>query len=113
MKWYIELDTAPADEDCAQCGQPGYEERARRECSAYIEQLWREIKKRKGIDRENAPESFSLTRRSSNHEYGIYYTVGIGYDPDVEESIDLAIDVENNIPLLWDEEAKKQLENER
>lgn len=54
---YISLGATPCDEDCAQVGQEDYSTQSKKECQAYINQLWRIIKSR-GVN--FVPESFDL-----------------------------------------------------
>jgi len=105
----IYIGSTPCEEDCAQVGSDDYYERAKRECRAFINQLWRVINKEKGVTRETAPDSFALVVKSENHDYGSYYEVAARYNDNDEKAGDLAFWCENNAPTNWDEEAKKEL----
>jgi len=41
MKETIYIGSSPPEEDCAQVGEEGYHAQSRRECRAYINQLYR------------------------------------------------------------------------
>lgn len=107
----IELGSAPADEDCAQTiDKETYVERANKECRVYIRQLWRVLGEL-GVTQDDAPESFNLVvKRNSGHDFGDYYEVAVRFDNADEKAVSLAIQVENNIPLKWDEDAKRELQ---
>lgn len=108
MKEYVFIGPCPCDENCAQVGSDNYADQARKECRAYINQLWRWLKT-KGITQENAPESFSITTKSESHDYGTYYEVAFIFDDRNETAMNLAYDLESEVPTNWDCEAKKEL----
>lgn len=95
---YFELGPVPANEECEQLGNNYNEAKARKECIAYKHQLDRQF----GTDCRFAVKSFA-------HEYGRYYEVVIRYTEDDESSEDIAFNVEQNLPLEWDEDARKEL----
>ena len=101
MRDYLTLGPTPAEEPCAQVGTPDYMRRTRIETSAYIDQL---------IRRFGQPPGLSLFRvKRFPHEFGDYHEVVITYDDEVEDSVDFAFNVENNLPGEWDEQAKAVL----
>ncbi len=110
MKDYIFLGSSPCDEKCAQVGEYNYHEQARKECRAYINQLWRELDKQ-GVPKEHSPEGFDLVIKSESHDFGTYYEVAAKYDDYEEEeaACQLAFQIECNLPLNWDDGAKKEL----
>lgn len=110
MREYLEIGATPCEENCAQVGSPDYTERARKECKAYINQLWRFIKKEKGLDPDAAPTSFNLVVRSQPHDFGSYYEVAARYDDINADAADLAYFLESEGPTTWDDEAKKELQ---
>lgn len=108
MRDYITLGPTPADEDCAQIGESGYYEKAKKECSVYINQMTR-ILAANGWPKEKWPEGFNLVVKSSAHDFGTYHEVNVRFDSDDEKSSDLAYFCDGLIPAEWDEEAKKEL----
>jgi hypothetical protein len=98
---YIELGCAPCDESCAQVGEPGFRERARKEMDAYINQLYREFP-------DLRLSSVFLKKMWVQHDFGVYGEVIAEYGDD-DESYALAVQVENYLPCNWDEEAILEL----
>ena len=96
------LGPVPYAEDCAQLGTPGYYERARKECRAYRNQLRRVF--------GEPPGNASFVMKSFPHDLGSYHEICVRYDPNNEEESDFAYMCEGNLPELWDEEARKELE---
>ncbi len=114
MKDYIYLGATPSEEDCAQVGTEGYAERARFECKVFINQIWRWLGK-KGLNKDNVPESFGIFMKSQSHDFGTYYEVVIKFDDNDEAACDLAFDVEDNFEEDYfhienDKVFKKELE---
>ncbi len=105
----IELETAPWDEECAQVGEPRYYEKATKEAKVHTNQIWRWIKESKGVDKDTAPKSFKILTKSFSHDYGSYLMIVIKFDDTDNAAIDLAFELENNLPGHWDYEAKKEL----
>lgn len=109
MREQIELGPAPVDEDCAQVGEDGYEERAHKEARAFVTQLWRLLKRDLNVDSASCPESFRIAVKSFAHDFGRYYEAAAVFDDDDEAAVDLAYHLEANLPLIWDEDAKQEL----
>lgn len=101
MRDCIDVGPAPPMENCAQVGSPGYWERARKECRAYIALL------RRALGPE--PEGASLTVRSNPHDFGTYLSVCCHYDPAIAAALDYAFRCEAEGPQEWDEVARKEL----
>lgn len=97
----IFLGPVPALENCAQVGDPGYSEKARAECKAYLNQLKRKF--------GEPPMGGSLKMISCPHDFGEYYEVVAFYDERFPDSAEWAFDVEDNLPELWDDEARVEL----
>ncbi len=97
----MDLSCVPYDEPCAQVGQGGYDERAGKECRAYIAQL----KRMHGVP----PDGARLKIMHNPHDMGTYLSVAVVYDTNNEAAIDYAYKLEANTPASWDGEAKKQL----
>jgi len=109
MKDYMEIGATPCEENCAQVGSDDYTSKARKECNAYVNQLWRWLKSEKGITKDNAPESFNIVVRSNPHDFGSYLEVACRFDDSDEEAMELAFSIEENGPTHWDMQAKKEL----
>lgn len=95
------LGPVPCDESCEQLGH-GYDaDKARKECSAYKNQLRRMF--------PNPPENAGFRTKSNPHDFGTYFEVIVFYDDTDETSMEYAFNVERNLPESWDEEARKEL----
>ncbi|RLG67554.1 MAG: hypothetical protein DRO11_09995 [Methanobacteriota archaeon] len=92
---YIEIGPAPADESCAQVGDPDYSEKALKECRRFIKL----IRSKLGPE----PEGAELRVKSFSHDFGRYYEVVCYYDSDNEEAMEYAFRCEREAPTTWDE----------
>lgn len=93
-KRYIELGSAPANEDCVQVGSEDYAERAAKECREYIGLIRRFC----GVE----PDGAVLKIKAFPHDFGAYYEVVCWYDEDNEEAGNYAWRVEKEAPTTWD-----------
>ena len=111
MKEDFDLGPTPYDETCAQVGEKDYEENARKECTAYKNQLVRLVsaKYRRVLKRVYDAGDFSINSKSNRHDFGSYRSVVVRFNPDNEIAALLACWVENNTPGEWDEDAKEEL----
>lgn len=103
MRDYLEIDTVPTEEDCAQVGAPDYYERARREARAFIGQILRHYPE---------PRYGDITIKRNQHDFGEYLSIKINFDDDDEESCNWAFAIEgDNLAALreWDEIARAEL----
>lgn len=94
---YLTLGPTPCDEPCEQIGDSYNSTRARQEMKAYINQL-----------RRQSPDA-NLHIKSFPHDFGTYSEVCVIYNPDNEESANIAFDLESNLPANWDEKAIEEL----
>jgi hypothetical protein len=94
MQNYFCLGPSPAEEDCAQVSQPGYRERALKECARYIQLL------RDTFGQE--PEGARLSFKWFEHDFGAYCEVVCYFDTDVEASIEYAQRCEYGAPATWE-----------
>lgn len=92
---YITLGPAPAEEDCAQVGEPDYYTRAHEECRRYRNLIRRVL----GAE----PDGAQLTVTGFNHDFGHYYEVTVEYDPDNPAAVEYAFRCEAKAPGRWDE----------
>ena len=108
----MEIGSSPYNEECAQVGTDNYSEVARRECKAFIGQLYRTLESN-GIKRDELPEGFSLITKGSSHDFGTYYEVVCKFNSEDERSWDLYSYIDDNCPEMWDSIALKELGIER
>lgn len=101
MRDKLYLGCCPASEYCAQVGNNGYWEQAKRECRAWINQLRRVF----GPE----PPAAQLAISSNEHDFGSYLDTVVWFDTDDELARQYAYRVEDNRILLWDAEARKEL----
>jgi len=93
---YLEIGPVPADEDCQQCGTPGYcTIAARAECVRFMTA----IRLTCGIE----PQGAWLSIKRNEHDFGTYYEVIVKYDDNYPEAIDYAFKVESEAPTTWPE----------
>jgi len=95
MRNYLELGTAPTDEKCVQVtNKQEYLQPMREECKRYINLLKKLF--------PNKPEGCEYKIKSFPHDFGNYLEVVIYYNPEIEEEIEYAFNVENNLPNKWE-----------
>ena len=92
---YIDIGSAPPEEDCAQLGSRDYVKRARPECIRFIDLI------RKVVGPE--PEGASLQVKSNPHDFGTYLSVICYYDDNDDEATQYAFRCESEGPARWDE----------
>ena len=98
MREYLEIGSAPHDEDCAQVGTEDYAKRAKRECSLFAQQI---------LKHYGEPEYGYLTVKGHAHDFGTYYEVRACYDDEDEESTKWVFDIEGDVKgvlATWDAE---------
>jgi hypothetical protein len=95
MRDHLFIGSTPADEDCAQVGQPNYRREALAECRAFIEA----IKKKLGPPPENA----ELAIKACPHDFGTYHEVVCYYEDTDRKSLDYALKCESDAPATWAE----------
>lgn len=101
---YLDIDTTPYSEDCAQVGRPDYMPRARAEAKAFIAQIYREIP-----TPDDDKSTAYLTVKSHPHDFGSYLQVRIRFDPENERDVEWAYAVEGHSIEHWDDQAKADL----
>ena len=99
MRDFIELGSAPCNEDCAQVGSDNYFEESIAESKRYINLLEKKFGKHK-------PLNCSFKRKSFPHDFGNYYEVVVTFDSSDEESVKFAYYVENNLPENWSDDSE-------
>jgi hypothetical protein len=102
MRDWIDIGSSPPGEPCAQLGEAGYWEQAKREGRAYIALL------RRSLGEE--PTGARLSVRSNPHDFGTYLSVVCYFDTDSKEAADYALRCESQGPEYWDELARKELD---
>ena len=98
---YLTLGATPSGEDCAQVGTNGYATKARKECTAYKNQLERQF--------GSPPLGAYLSIKGFPHDFGTYHEVVVRYDENDKEAVEYAFKLEGDSPANWDDEAKKEL----
>ncbi len=94
MSEYIELGSAPADEDCVQVKSGGdYVEAMKKECGRFLELI------REKMGQE--PEGAKLAVKRFSHDFGPYFEVVCYYDENKEQSVEYAFECEANLPTRW------------
>ena len=96
---YIELGSAPYNEDCAQVGTPNYAVNARRECQHYITAIRNYL----GME----PDGAHLAVKSFPHDYGTYYETVCYYDPEDQAAVEYAFRCEGQGPATWEDGSVK------
>lgn len=105
MRDKLEIGSVPYGEDCQQVGTPDYDpDKARKEVKAFHDQLYRAFPE---LSAENSKTWLKIV--SNYHEFGTYREVAVSFDPDDDDSIDLAYRIESNAPEFWDDQAKDYL----
>ena len=103
---YLDLGSAPSDEDCAQLGVDAeYHVRARRECRALIHQFMR-------ICGEPPPGAYFRIHENP-HDFGTYLSIAIHFDPQDEDAIAYAYRCDEESPDQWDMAARLELDAAR
>ena len=97
MRDYLEFETTPSDEPCAQVGDEGYSIFARLEAQA----LYRQILRQFGA----LPEGLTLKLYSAAHDFGNYYELRAYFDDENTTAVDFAFNIEAEFPSNWDSEA--------
>ena len=89
---YVEIGSAPCDEDCLQLGEPNCTpENQKTECFRFIELI------RKVCGKE--PPGARLMIKGNEHDFGRYYEVCCSYIDDLSE--DYAFHIESHAPTKW------------
>ena len=102
---YMEIGASPSDEDCAQLGSDNYDKLSRIELNAYVHQLERMFPYVKNSD------SLKFAAKRFNHDFGTYAEVVIYFDTANDFEYNCAIDIEHNLPMNWDKEAREEIKN--
>lgn len=97
----LTIGPTPSGESCAQVGTPDYAKQARKECTAFINQLRRLF--------GEEPDGARLRIKSNPHDYGSYYEVTVQYDPEEAAALAYALKCEREAPEEWDDLARTEL----
>ncbi|MFS8980539.1 hypothetical protein PO002_39970 [Cupriavidus necator] len=93
----VEVGPVPAEESCAQVGQPDYEAQSRLECAVYIRQL-------KRVFGNPDPLTLTFERRGFPHDLGRYHEVVAIMTAAGADLFD-----EAKVPTSWDPIARAEL----
>lgn len=91
---YVEIGSAPADEECAQVGEQDYETKARAQCDAFIKLIIRHL--------GEPPHGARLRTKGFEHDFGTYYVVVAFYQDGDEAAFDYAFRCEAEAPTTWE-----------
>lgn len=95
MKDYIELGSAPYDEDCVCVSSTKpYIEEMTKECRRYADLLREKCPIPDGINAHYAIKTFQ-------HDFGSYKEVCICFDDEDEDACEFAFNIESIIPSNW------------
>jgi len=95
MRDYLPLGSVPIEEDCVQVGDPEYYQKYRDECNRYRELLLKKF--------GPLPVGMALVIKGFPHDFGEYHEVCVMFDDEIEEQVEFAFGMENNMPLRWEE----------
>jgi hypothetical protein len=99
---YISIGSTPSGETCAQVGSEDYDNRSRKECRAFVNQL------RRVFGEEVC--SAQLKIKSFPHDFGSYREVICYFSDTDDDGMEYAFKLENECPEYWDEQAKEELQ---
>jgi hypothetical protein len=102
----LNIGSTPNEEDCAQVGSADYQERARKECRAYMEQIRKHYPE---------PDNGYLKVKGFSHDFGTYYEVVAYYLPEDSTASRWAFDIEGDdlgVLATWDAEFNPTTEGE-
>jgi hypothetical protein len=103
---HLDLGSAPSDERCVQLGvDDDYEARAGRECRTLIKQFHR-------LCGDPPPGTFFRVM-ANPHDFGVYYSVAIHFDPNDEDAVAYAYRCDEEAPSEWDTAARLELDTAR
>ena len=108
MNEYIFVGPTPCDEACAQLGSNDYEKISRKECRAFINQIWRVAKNTYNVDKDGVI-GFDVITKNEYHDFGTYREVVLKFDYNNILATEFAYKMDEIIPTTWDEEAKQEL----
>jgi hypothetical protein len=99
---HLNIGPVPWGEDCAQVGSEDYDQRSRRECVAFLNQIRRVA----GTE----PPGAALVIKSFPHDFGSYREVCCRYSDENETATDYAFTCEGHKGLeSWDDQARQEL----
>jgi hypothetical protein len=93
MRDYYEIGATPIDEPCAATGEEDYSRRARMECRALINQLYRQLP-------HDAADFIELRIKAHGHDFGTYYEVVAYFDDEDRRAESLAMQAGDELPYL-------------
>lgn len=99
------LGQAPAEEDCAQLGQPGYDIIGRAEADAHVAQLYRFLKSKN----KEIPEGFKICVAEQRHDFGVYFEVVCAFADESDNKCWALAWLLDERPGTWDDEARATL----
>jgi len=96
---YLVLSGTPIGENCVQVNkEKDYIDAMRKECEVFKDMLYRTFN----------PKYTTLAIKTFPHEFGEYCEVVVYYYDDQDDSVNEALNMENNLPEYWDDVAVAQ-----
>jgi hypothetical protein len=97
----LDLSCVPYDEPCTQVGADDYQDKAVKECQAYIRQLKRLF--------GEPPAGARLKLKYNPHDFGTYLSVVCEFETTNEAAFVYAFQCDKKRPANWDEVARAEL----
>lgn len=107
MREWIEIGSAPVEEECAQIGEANYRDKALAECRLFMEEIENHHFDYFGESLES--RGCKLRVKATDHDFGRYYEVAIGFSPDCPVAGERAYWVIDNSPARWSDAAMEML----
>lgn len=90
----LDVGPTPCYESCAQIGDTDYYDVAKSECRRYMTGLTLLFP---------PPEGSYFKIQSNSHDFGNYFEVNYRFNPENNEHVNCARNIERNLPRTWDE----------
>jgi hypothetical protein len=90
----------PYEETLATVGNPNFSDQNLKECIVFAKQLERDF--------GEAPARSDLIIKSELHDFGVFWTVAIRFDPEDPDAVAYANRVENGV-ARWDQTSLEEL----
>lgn len=94
---FVEIETTPAEEDCAQTGTENYSMISRQEGKRMVAGVLKYFAK------EIGEKQIGFKFHNNPHDFGSYLTIKILFNDNDEEAARLAYLIENELPQTWEE----------
>ena len=99
MNDYIVIGECPYDEDSLQVGRDSSIE-LKKQAQRFADGIKRYYSKKISVFPLN---DFAVSIKRNEHDFGTYYDAIVQFNPDNEEAVNLAYEIESQCPVTWDE----------